>query len=331
MGVESAYSTRNVNTGFFTLYNAIQKEGLPSDSRNGPVLRWPTPIIVTYENPCERVLFDETRDHNYFFAFFESLWMLAGRDDLEFLSLFNKNMANYSDDGKLIRGSAYGRRWRDWFGYDQISHVIHELQDNPTSRRCVLTMWDATSDPLVSSKDIPCNTQAYVEVDNWGEVNLTVLNRSNDLVYGMFGSNAVHFSFLLEYIAANLGRKVGVYHQFSNNLHLYTDFPITKKIGPRVEVDDPYSDGRVSTFPMFRRGDEDELRDWDIDLQRSFDLSWGKFETEFFCEVVHPMRETHRLYRMKKYDEALATCEKIKATDIRYNAREWLNRRITKR
>jgi hypothetical protein len=37
----------------------------------------------------------------------------------------------------------------------------------------------------------------------------------------MLGANVVHFSFLQEYIACCVGVPVGVYNQFTNNLHVY--------------------------------------------------------------------------------------------------------------
>jgi hypothetical protein len=50
---------------------------------------------------------------------------------------------------------------------------------------------------------------------------MTVYNRSNDLVWGMFGSNVVHFSMLLEFIAISVGVSIGTYTQVSCNPHIY--------------------------------------------------------------------------------------------------------------
>lgn len=52
-------------------------------------------------------------------------------------------------------------------------------------------------------------------------LDMTVVNRSNDGVWGMLGANYVHFTFLQEYMAARLGAKVGLYHHITNNLHVY--------------------------------------------------------------------------------------------------------------
>lgn len=56
-------------------------------------------------------------------------------------------------------------------------------------------------------------------------LDMTVTNRSNDLVWGMLGANYVHFTVLQEYLAARLGVGVGLYHHFTNNLHAYVGRP----------------------------------------------------------------------------------------------------------
>ena len=53
-------------------------------------------------------------------------------------------MEEYSDDGITLQG-AYGFRWREHFGGDQLSVIIERLRNDNTDRRCVLQMWD----PLV--------------------------------------------------------------------------------------------------------------------------------------------------------------------------------------
>ena len=52
---------------------------------------------------------------------------------------------------------------------------------------------------------------------------MTVCNRSNDLIWGCCGANAVHMSYLQEYVASMVNVKVGTYTQFTQNLHAYKD------------------------------------------------------------------------------------------------------------
>lgn len=82
-----------------------------------------------------------------------------------------------------------------------------------------------------ASKDVCCNTNIYFRIreehrsleysDKY--LDMTVCNRSNDLIWGLLGANIVHMSFLQEYMAVRLGVEIGHYHTMTNNLHVYTD------------------------------------------------------------------------------------------------------------
>jgi thymidylate synthase len=185
---------------------------------------------------------------------YEALWMLSGRNDVAPLTYYAKQFAEYSDDGKTFNG-AYGYRWRQATGsvvedydrtiakeygdgevptiiieqHDQLKILIEHLKKKPDSRRAVLQMWNCEDDLLKidSSKDVCCNTNVYFLISSSSGgvkfLDMTVCNRSNDLIWGVLGANVVHFSFLQEYMAACIGVEVGVYNQFTNNLHVYTE------------------------------------------------------------------------------------------------------------
>lgn len=211
----------NVNQALSEGLRVLGHSGVESESRNGRVLMLNEPVATTYERPWCRVLFSPLRNANPFFHFMESLWMLAGRDDVEFVARFNKGMTQYSDDGATLHG-AYGQRWRSQFGFDQLTEVIAELKTDPLSRRAVLAMWSPELDLNQQGKDFPCNTHVYFDRRD-GKLNMTVCNRSNDIWWGAYGANAVHMSYLQEYVALALGASIGRYTQMSNNYHLYPD------------------------------------------------------------------------------------------------------------
>jgi len=277
--------TRNVNTAFKTLVRAFSSGEFGGDfdyrrhgdpfpvvrrmSRNGDVLVVDEPVTVTYTHPRERVLFNPARDANPFFHLYESLWMLAGRNDVAPLSYYAKNMANYSDDGKTLNG-AYGYRWRrDWSidqttwreedsrmnqrqEFDQFDILVNHLKANPNSRRAVLQMWNVEDDLLKISptdtgeikrsdggyektirpafKDVCCNLSVMFSL--WTELDMTVASRSEDLIWGLLGADFVDFTVLQEYMAARLGVEVGRYHHVANNLHVYTEGKGTAKWEP---------------------------------------------------------------------------------------------------
>lgn len=329
----------------------VQQVGIREESRNGAVLVMPTPVTTVYYQPQRRVLFSPMRDANPFFHLMESLWMLGGRNDLLFPLKFNSRFREYSDDGSTIWG-AYGWRWRKFFGYDQLECIIRDLKQNPNSRRAVLAMWNAadmeftgpdghgsSADLFVAAgggKDVPCNTHAYFDCRG-GVLNMTVCNRSNDMLWGCYGANAVHFSILQEYMAARIGIPMGVYRQMSNNLHLYTDIVSEETI--LYLADDALRTCRYTTshkdcatMPLVDCGVDEWHYDLNMLLTRNgIHNEYTKWNSKFIGEVAVPMYLAHDAWRNKQYDEADEHVLKVAAWDWRIACKEWLDRRTAKR
>lgn len=321
-------AARNVNSAICDALWYLKVSGTKEESRNGPVIVAPEPVLTTYAHPNERVLFWGERDQNCIFTLMESIWMLAGRDDVAFIEYFNSRMRNFSDNGSTLNG-AYGHRWRKRFGVDQVVALIRHLKKEPTSRRAVLTMWGPTQDLacMETSRDCCCNTQAYFEIRN-GVLNMTVMCRSNDLIWGAYGANAVHFSFLLEFMASALGVPVGVYRQFSNNLHLYTELYDFKKyldLPPAPTVFDYYAQG-VKPIPIMDNGDWGGfLRDCERFCCDPFTEPEG-YRHSFFENVAWPMAMVTKERKEKKGD-GYNIAQEIAAEDWRIATLEWIQRR----
>lgn len=240
---------RNVNEAFSNGFFYLRAAGLPEDSRNGKVIVAPGPVITEYLRPVERVLWDERRLANPFFHLAECAWMLAGGAHVEWIAQFNTRMYEYADQG-VING-AYGARWRYWFnGMDQIRAIYKELAARPNSRRAVIAMWDPGNDNA-QFNDVPCNTTMYFDCRE-GRLNMTVCCRSNDILWGAYGANAVHMSFLQQLLAEALDVPVGIYRQFSNNFHAYTETADQFLASPPLydELEDPYVTDPVKCRPM---------------------------------------------------------------------------------
>lgn len=277
----------NVNMTLHATLKLIDQYGRRENTRNGPVLALPEPLLVTTIRPLQRVLINPLRNANPYFHFMEGLWMLNGSRDVKWISQFNSNMAMYSDDGNILWG-AYGFRWRYQFTLDQIYEVLKQLERDPSTRRCVIAMWDPRADANYESRDIPCNTHLYVDVRD-GRLNMTVCNRSNDIIWGMFGSNVVHFSMLQEYMANKLGRYVGELRQFSNNAHVYLDIGQGRSMleGLPIGAKDPYHMYGWETFPMGARDQQ-----WDEDLLAFMGGNFDNITTPFFTKVAIPMYQS---------------------------------------
>lgn len=341
------------------------------ESRNGPVLMIDEPILITYRCPWERVLFNPARDANPFFHLYEALWMLAGRNDVASVAYYASNMANYSDDGKTLNG-AYGYRWRhakaipnstDIVGYDQLDILVNHLKADPTSRRAVLQMWNVEDDllkigkiePLVKdrwlgSKDVCCNLSVMFSIreeHNYERdlvitkyLDMTVTNRSNDMIWGLLGANYVHFTILQEYMAARLGVEVGLYHHFTNNLHIYEsnwkpeewlkDAHIHNygyHVGAGAEPT-----GIVSLVWDSERFEKETAQLVDLHDGRGDYTDPIKFPTAVWGEpflenVVRPALNAFHHYKRKDLDSALAWAGSIIAEDWRIACTRWLERR----
>lgn len=323
-------NVRNVHDALPEALRLLKVRGVKRASRNGPVTQFVGPVTTTFAAPTERVMFHPDRDCNPFFHLYESLWMLAGRRDVKSVAHYVKRMAEYSDDGKVFHG-AYGYRWRHHFGIDQINKVISTLANNPEDRRCVIGMWDPRTDLGFEGKDFPCNTTVMFSVNWLGNVDMTVTNRSNDIIWGAYGANAVHFSMLQEYIASALQRKCGCYYQQSNNLHAYESTHAgCAHLSNEIAEDNPYRRGLVEPFPIMSSGQAN------FDLDLSVYMRKGPivgFTTDFFRQVVTPMHYAHEAFKaggVERFDRAKENLENCRATDWKKAALEWIERRERK-
>ncbi len=287
--------------------------------------------MSVYKRPHERVLFDEVRDANPFFHLMESIWMLAGRSDAEFLNQFVKDFGSrFAEDDGYLHG-AYGRRWRshffhqtedgaEFFPVDQIQICVEMLRKNREDRRVVITMWDPQTDLGSSARDVPCNTQIYPRVVD-GRLDFTVMCRSNDIVWGAYGANAVHFSVLQEVMAAGIGVEIGTLYQLSNNWHGYVDVMEKQRAQFRVNH---YENGSVVTVPM--------VGHYETFFAECENFCRGgtteRYTNDFFLATALPMIEIHKMYRGLGARAAYNSCHNIFAPDWRFACAAWLRKRI---
>jgi thymidylate synthase len=316
----------NVNDALEHGISLLKMDGREEPSRNGPVIVMPGPVTTVYERPWERVLFSAARDANPVFHLFESIWMLAGSNEVGKVANYARRMAEFSDDGEHLHG-AYGFRWRAWFGIDQLQLLIEHLIEEPNSRRAVLTMWSPLGDLVasegaggLSSKDIPCNTQAYFRIRK-GALTMTVMARSNDLVWGSTGANAVHFSMLQEFMARAIGVEIGPMYQLSNDLHIYKSLPQFAALWNAGPGSNPYA--VQQTYPIMIPGERAADFLWDCEALVKGGVS--HFKTAFFTTIAYPMMRAHAAWRAG--GDWRAELDNMPRCDWQTAGREWLERR----
>lgn len=317
------FNARNVNEAYDNALMRVRMVGGRASSRNGDVIKFPGPVATVYARPRERILWDSVRDVNSVFHLVESIWMFAGHSEAAFLLPFNARMAEFAEDDGKIHG-AYGRRWRFWFGQDQILHAVHRLRANPSDRRVVIGMWDPLEDNTPGLRDVPCNTHIYFNCRTEGTLDMTVCCRSNDMIWGAYGANAVHMSMLHELVAAGAGLSVGEYTQFSNDFHIYTDMPNFDAIWATMpnEFRDEYRNG-VYIVPLLREGEgvDDFMEDCE-------DLLAGEssFRTHFISKVADPLISVY-VARKNGDDDWPRMLANIPDCDWKLSFEQWTNRR----
>ncbi len=348
---------RNVNEALPKMLQHLEEKGERNSSRAGEVIVAPTPVTTVYRKPMERVLFSPTRDANPFFHLIEALWMLAGRRDVATLAHYVRRMSEFSDDGITFHG-AYGYRWKLHWPLDQLAVVIELLKKQPQSRRAVIQIWDCQTDLHAhqSLKDIPCNLIVTPWIHNQ-LLDMTVFCRSNDAIWGAAGANAVQFSILQEYLAANLGIGVGSLYQISNNFHAYTKIfeklkvlrpisvgrpPITyhqdeytdKMVTPTKLIDDPVRfDQELHHFFKWHDARLGATKEDEQKVDMHYTSSW---RNPIFSRVAIPMVKAYMMFRRCKddpnqfeyIDRLLDDSSPItQRTDWLHAARYWMKRR----
>jgi hypothetical protein len=181
-------------------------------------------------------------------------------------------------------------------------------------------------------KAVPCNTHAYFDVRN-GALNMTVCCRSNDIYFGAYGANSVHFSFLQEYMAAGVGVPVGIYRQMSNNYHLYTDVLDLKKadqiIGESARTNYYLFDSQAMQprVPLVN-----DFNSFYIDANAFVNDPWNNvtkhsYQNTFFTSVALPMYRVWKVRKTVPRSELDQYLDAIKDSPWRIACQEWIYRK----
>lgn len=255
----------NVNEIFIKSVGRLIKNGEITNPRGLKTVEL-SPVVIRLYNPKNKFLFHPWRKLNPFSIISELVWILGGNGDVVFPALFNKQLLKWVDNfdllvknkaitvdtngvvtkfnrkmlekiefnapyGVRIRRAGHGRN------VDQLTHVIEELKKDKDSRRAVISLWNHDFDRLDKvTADRPCNFSLIFKIVD-SKLNLTVINRSNDILLGLFNVNIPIFTSIQEIVAIMLNVKVGEYYHFTNSFHMYLDHPMTKQMKLNFEED----------------------------------------------------------------------------------------------
>ena len=205
------FFARNVNKALFEGLQALFRRGRDVMVRGQNTIELDD-VLFIISNPLERCIFLKGRNDNIFAKVAETLWVLAGRNDIKWLSHYLPRAKDFSDDGMIWRGG-YGPRLRGSMGdVDQVMQCVNILSKDPESRRAVMTIFDPKLD-FVDSKDIPCNLAIHWLIRD-GFLNMKVFQRSSDIWWGFSGINTFEWSVLHQLMASWLNVHVGTLAYF---------------------------------------------------------------------------------------------------------------------
>jgi hypothetical protein len=230
------YEGRGLGDVYATLLRDLTNEGRRVTVRGQNCMEFKEPVTLVYKNSGYCWMCIPGRKFNPFFSLAEVFQMLSGQGSVSFLSYFNSKIKDIAaDEGNSDFHGAYGIRLRKWLCnpyeegihddnpeiVDQIQQALRKLKIDPFSRQAVLSLWDPVQDNLEVSKDYPCNNLVYYSLRD-GKLDQTVVQRSNDLVYGT-PYNAVQFTHLHALVAGELGTEMGTFTYVIQNMHFYYD------------------------------------------------------------------------------------------------------------
>ena len=226
---------------YLQLMNKILKEQNIIQSRNSKV----------YSSFGEKLEFDladgfpllTTKKMGYKTILRELLWFLKGSTDNQKLKdknvhIWDQNASREFLDSRGLDyneddlGPIYGFQWRHFGakyidsktnyenqGIDQIKQIIHQIQNEPESRRIILSAWN----PLDLDKMAlpPCHVMCQFNVNqNNNTLNCQLYQRSGDMFLGV-PFNIASYSFLTSILAHLTNLKPGKFIHILGDAHIY--------------------------------------------------------------------------------------------------------------
>lgn len=195
----------------------------------------------------------------------ELLWFLKGETNIRYLKENNVKIWDEwaGPDGNL--GPIYGFQWRSWpaadgQSIDQISAVIRSIQNNPDSRRHIVSAWNVSD--LDKMALPPCHILFQFYVAN-GKLSCQLYQRSADIFLGV-PFNIASYSLLLLMMAQSTGLLPGEFIHTLGDAHIYnnhieqvktqmtrTPFPLPRMVlNPEIRsvFDFRYEDFRLENY-----------------------------------------------------------------------------------
>lgn len=301
-----------INSFLVGAANLLLKEGVKRNTRGFDCKELSAPFMFRIKNPTARLVTIPERKWNPILPFAESLWLAIGRNDLELIGHYLKNMEKFSDDGFFLRGG-YGPRLRNYSGInndykignshdinyselirsevDQFKYIDLIFKRDINTRQAIINIGDPPKDCfdeygcLKETKDYPCTRLLHFQKQpNANKLNLTVYMRSNDFMWGASAVNIFNFTFIQEYFSHILNLGIGDYYHVANNFHYYENHENELRAISNVKTINDIGFKYTKSFQNLSEFDKltDKLRIEEEKLRHSKESKLVDFDDDFF-------------------------------------------------
>lgn len=159
----------------------------------------------------------------------ELLWFIKGDTNIGYLKEHNVKIWDEWADANGDLGPVYGKQWRSWEGadkveIDQLKDVIHQLKNNPDSRRVIISAWNVADLPKMKLMPCHCLFQFYTAPAANGRRKLScqLYQRSADVFLGV-PFNIASYALFTMMIAQVCDMDLGDFVWTGGDTHLYSN------------------------------------------------------------------------------------------------------------
>jgi len=155
---------------------------------------------------------------------YELLWFLRGDTNVAYLNQHGVSIWDEWADADGDLGPVYGRQWRSWptangESIDQLTELIEQIQNNPDSRRLLVSAWNVAQIPQMALA--PCHALFQFYVSD-GRLSCQLYQRSADIFLGV-PFNIASYALLTHMLAQVTKLKAGEFIHTFGDAHLYNN------------------------------------------------------------------------------------------------------------
>jgi len=154
----------------------------------------------------------------------ELLWFISGDTNIKYLKENKVSIWDEWADENGNLGPVYGHQWRSWPDgtggtIDQIKNLVHNLKNNPNSRRHIVSAWNVADIEKMALPPCHCLFQFYVAD---GKLSCQLYQRSADVFLGV-PFNIASYALFTMMLAQVCGLEPGDFVHTFGDTHLYSN------------------------------------------------------------------------------------------------------------